>query len=99
MNGEGDTVDVSELRGAGKTIGLYFSAHWCPPCKAFTPKLVETFGAVKAAGKQFEMIFISSDRSASGRKEVGGRRARGRRVEGGEGVRNAAGSLTITYRY
>ena len=21
-------------------IGLYFSAHWCPPCKAFTPQLV-----------------------------------------------------------
>ena len=35
-------------------LGLYFSAHWCPPCKAFTPKLVETYNKVKAAGKQLE---------------------------------------------
>jgi len=62
---EGDSVAVSDLRGAGKVLGLYFSAHWCPPCKAFTPKLVETVKAVKAAGKQLEIIFVSSDRSMS----------------------------------
>ena len=43
-------------------IGLYFSAHWCPPCKAFTPKLVETYKKVKAAGKELEIVFVSSDR-------------------------------------
>lgn len=63
INQDGDAVSVSELRGAGKVLGLYFSAHWCPPCKAFTPKLVETVKAVKAAGKQLEIIFVSSDRS------------------------------------
>ena len=25
----------------GKNLLLYFSAHWCPPCQAFTPKLVK----------------------------------------------------------
>lgn len=24
-------------------IAYYFSAHWCPPCKAFTPKLAEKY--------------------------------------------------------
>jgi len=63
MNQEGEGVDVAELRGPGKVLGLYFSASWCPPCHAFTPKLVETVKAVKAAGKHFEVIFLSSDRS------------------------------------
>jgi len=63
INQEGDTVSVEDLRGAGKVLGLYFSASWCPPCHAFTPKLVETVKKVKAAGKDFEVIFVSSDRS------------------------------------
>ena len=62
MASDGETVELSDLRGEGKYIGLYFSAHWCPPCKGFTPKLVETYKAIKAAGKQLEVIFVSSDR-------------------------------------
>ncbi|KAE8686574.1 hypothetical protein F3Y22_tig00111057pilonHSYRG00020 [Hibiscus syriacus] len=30
-------------RLGGKTILLYFSAHWCPPCHAFTPNLVQAY--------------------------------------------------------
>ena len=43
-------------------VGLYFSAHWCPPCRAFTPKLVEWYGKMKAAGHSIELVFVSSDR-------------------------------------
>ncbi len=35
----GKEVDPASLKG--KTVGLYFSAHWCPPCRAFTPSLVK----------------------------------------------------------
>jgi nucleoredoxin len=63
MRNDGESVDVSSLRGPGKVLGLYFSASWCPPCHAFTPKLVECYNALKAAGKDFEVVFVSSDKS------------------------------------
>ncbi|CAH1414972.1 unnamed protein product [Lactuca virosa] len=53
-------VRVSDL--VGKHVLLYFSAHWCPPCRAFTPKLVETYHEIKKKHNNFEVIFISSDR-------------------------------------
>ncbi len=43
-------------------MGLYFSAHWCPPCRGFTPKLKEWYEKdLKAKG--LEIVFVSSDRS------------------------------------
>nr|XP_043606597.1 probable nucleoredoxin 1 [Erigeron canadensis] len=57
---DGVKIPVSDL--VGKYILLYFSAHWCPPCRAFTPKLVETYHEIKAKHDAFEVIFISSDR-------------------------------------
>ncbi|KAK9117164.1 hypothetical protein Sjap_016111 [Stephania japonica] len=56
----GSKVLVSEL--VGKNILLYFSAHWCPPCRAFLPKLIEAYHEIKAKDDGFEVIFISSDR-------------------------------------
>ena len=41
-------------------MGIYFSAHWCPPCRAFTPKLVD-FRDKNAA--EFEVVFVSFDKS------------------------------------
>jgi nucleoredoxin len=53
-------TEVSKKALDGKTIGIYFSAHWCPPCRSFTPKLVKFRDANK---KNFEVVFVSSDRS------------------------------------
>jgi thiol-disulfide isomerase/thioredoxin len=44
-------------------VSLYFSAHLFPPCQMFTRKLVECYKELKAAGKKFEVVFISSDSS------------------------------------
>lgn len=52
---------VSDLDG--KYVLLYFSAHWCPPCRAFTPVLKQTYGALRAQGKPLEVVFVSSDSS------------------------------------
>eukprot|EP01031_Cornospumella_fuschlensis_P024385 gene24385-29480_t len=60
-----NSVEEASVRPLeGKFVGLYFSAHWCPPCRGFTPKLAEKYQALKAQGKDFEVIFVSSDRNA-----------------------------------
>lgn len=55
-------VLVSEL--VGKTIGLYFGAHWCPPCHSFAARLLEVYNALMTNSKEqcFEIIFVSTDR-------------------------------------
>ena len=47
-----------------KLIALYFSAHWCGPCRKFTPQLVEFYNRVAPQHPEFEIIFVSNDRSA-----------------------------------
>lgn len=54
---------MSEL--VGKHILLYFSAHWCPPCRSFLPKLIKAYHEIKAKDNAFEIIFISSDHDQS----------------------------------
>ena len=49
-----------------KYVALYYSAHWCGPCRKFTPQLVEYYNRVAAAHPEFEIIFVSSDRSRFG---------------------------------
>jgi len=46
-----------------KLVAVYYSAHWCGPCRKFTPKLVEYYNRVAAAHPEFELVFVSCDRS------------------------------------
>lgn len=43
---------------------IYFSAHWCPPCRKRTPTLVKFYNETKAKHPEFEFILVSGDRSA-----------------------------------
>ena len=52
----------------GKTVLVYFSAHWCPPCRRFTPELVKVYDEWKAQGKPVELVFVSSDQDAEAMK-------------------------------
>ena len=61
MDTEGKEVQVSHTADFELTC-LYFSAHWCPPCRVMTPKLVGFYkNHWKARGKVC-VIFISFDR-------------------------------------
>jgi len=53
---------AADLRSSVDYFAIYFSAHWCPPCKAFTPLLVQTYKTLKVSGKRFEIIFATLDR-------------------------------------
>jgi nucleoredoxin len=48
-----------------KLIALYFSAHWCAPCRKFTPNLVAYYNKNAAAHPEFEVLFVSDDKSAA----------------------------------
>merc|ERR1712054_409355 len=56
---DGEDVGTQALNDT--VFAIYFSAHWCPPCRGFTPKLAEWYSQnLKAKG--LEVLFVSSDR-------------------------------------
>jgi nucleoredoxin len=73
------TTKVSADHFNGKVVALYFSAHWCPPCRQFTPVLKVCFIFLfnfycqfvyclqdfyeELDGEKFEIVFVSFDRS------------------------------------
>ncbi len=64
-DGTTSRVDGAELEKK-KYVALYYSAHWCGPCRKFTPSLVDYYNRVAAAHPDLEIIFISADRSRFG---------------------------------
>jgi thiol-disulfide isomerase/thioredoxin len=45
---------------------IYFSAHWCQPCRLFTPALVNYYNDAIAKHPELELIFVSRDKSLFG---------------------------------
>ncbi|MFT3870226.1 MAG: thioredoxin-like domain-containing protein [Nibricoccus sp.] len=50
---------------------LYFSAHWCGPCRRFTPTLVQQYNNLRnrAFGEKCEVLFVSWDKGRSEQAE------------------------------
>jgi len=61
QTGSGELKPLAEV-AQDKVLGIYFSAHWCPPCRGYTPQLATKYEEIKAAGLPFEIVFASSDR-------------------------------------
>ena len=59
-------LDGSSLKGYDeyetpeKFLVFYYTASWCPPCRAFTPSLVDWYN--KNKNDNFELVLITSDR-------------------------------------
>jgi nucleoredoxin len=60
---------TSQVLAGKKIIGIYFSAHWCPPCRQFTPVLASTYEDMVEEHDDLEVIFVSSDRDAASFEE------------------------------
>lgn len=60
VKADGSKVNPDYLANQ-KYVLVYFSAEWCGPCRAFTPKLVDFYNANHKDG-DFEVVFYSSDR-------------------------------------
>eukprot|EP00873_Tetraselmis_striata_P021827 jgi/Tetstr1/442091/TSEL_003174.t1 len=62
-SGHPDPVPAAKALAGKEVIGIYFSAHFCPPCRSLTPRLAKQYAGLRHAGKKFEIIWASADRS------------------------------------
>lgn len=64
LGGDGGELQPYRIPGDGppEYFMVYFSAHWCAPCRKTTPALVEFYHETKRDHPGFEFIFVSADR-------------------------------------
>lgn len=53
---------TNEALNKPSVVLIYFSAHWCPPCRAFTPQLARAFNSLGETQQAVRVIFVSGDR-------------------------------------
>ena len=69
---KGKSGDVKFNPEDAPLLGVYFSAHWCGPCRGFTPILTNFYEVANKEKKQIEIIFASSDRDEASFNEYFG---------------------------
>ena len=68
-----DKVKLSSAFENVDIVMLYASAHWCPPCKKYTPDLVKFYNNARSIHKtdpkrttSIEIVFVSADHDING---------------------------------
>jgi len=56
-------LNVPDLVGAHKVVGLFFGASFCYPTLGFLPKLVSFYNDVNIESKVFEIVLVSFDKT------------------------------------
>ena len=64
-SGQEQPVPLEDALGGKEFILLYASAHWCGPCRQFTPMLAAWY---KGAQDNVEVVFLSADHDENGFK-------------------------------
>lgn len=62
-SGASQPVPLADALGGKEFVLLYASAHWCPPCRKFTPMLANWY---KTAQNSVEIVFLSADHDENG---------------------------------
>ncbi|GMH92759.1 hypothetical protein TrST_g5193 [Triparma strigata] len=76
LNRENATVGTAEALKKTKMVLLYFSASWCPPCRRFTPLLIDFYnGRVPPVdgSDDVEIVYVPGDRSEAEFREYYGK--------------------------
>ncbi|GAB5360626.1 hypothetical protein AAMO2058_000643200 [Amorphochlora amoebiformis] len=64
------SVETKEVIEGKKYVGIYLSAHWCPPCRKFTPQLAKAYEAINSQNPdELAVIFVSCDRTPEAFRE------------------------------
>jgi thiol-disulfide isomerase/thioredoxin len=62
VNPAGDALSTAAALAGAEYVGIYFSAHWCPPCKRFTP-LLSKYVTDNGEKLKFKVVFATNDHS------------------------------------
>jgi thiol-disulfide isomerase/thioredoxin len=65
LKSPGNPVPIADALGGKEFVLLYASAHWCPPCRKYTPMLANWYNTVR---NHVEIVFLSADHDANGFK-------------------------------
>lgn len=71
-HGQKEPVPLADALGGKEFVLLYASAHWCPPCRQFTPMLSNWYKSASnrtpggGGGKAAEVVFLSCDHDEDG---------------------------------
>ena len=63
LDKSGNPVDKTVVLARPDKVALYFSGHFCAPCRTFTPLLREFYDDVNEDEKRLEIIFVSLDKN------------------------------------
>lgn len=63
QNKNGRKIAIKDICKDNEAIGIYFSAHWCGPCRNFTPTFSKTYNEwSKKERIKLKIIFVSLDK-------------------------------------
>jgi len=65
-NGSNKKLPLVDALGGKEFILLYASAHWCGPCRQFTPSLTQWYRSMGGSNSTVEVVFLSADHDENG---------------------------------